>query len=61
MLRADLTKKIEHLQTRIRPVLIVSDDRLPQEDPIKLLTQLRHTIAFGSFGHASIKPTIQPL
>ncbi len=26
LLRADLMKKIEHLQNRIRPVLIVSDD-----------------------------------
>lgn len=44
LLRADLMKKIEHLQNRIRPVLIVSDDRLPQEDPDKLLAQLRKTI-----------------
>ncbi|TYB74714.1 MULTISPECIES: DIP1984 family protein [Bizionia] len=41
LLRADLMKKIEQLQNRIRPVLIVSDDKLPQEDPIKLLAQLR--------------------
>ncbi len=33
LLRADLMKKIEHLQNRIRPVLIVSDEKLPQEDP----------------------------
>lgn len=44
LLRADLIKKIEHLQNRIMPVLIVSDDRLPQEDPNKLLAQLRKTI-----------------
>ncbi len=44
LLRADLMKKIEHLQNRIMPVLIVSDDRLPQEDPNKLLAQLRKTI-----------------
>lgn len=44
LLRADLIKKIEHLQNRIMPVLIVSDDRLPQEDPDKLLAQLRKTI-----------------
>ncbi|WP_026449575.1 DIP1984 family protein [Aequorivita capsosiphonis] len=44
LLRADLMKKIEHLQNRIRPVLIVSDDKLPQEDPDKLLAQLRQTI-----------------
>ena len=44
LLRADLIKKIEHLQNRIMPVLIVSDDRVPQEDPDKLLAQLRKTI-----------------
>ncbi|MDQ7918046.1 DIP1984 family protein [Mesonia sp. MT50] len=44
LLRADLMKKIEHLQNRIRPVLIVSDDKLPQEDPEKLLAQLRNAI-----------------
>ncbi len=44
LLRADLMKKIEHLQNRIRPVLIVSDDKQPQEDPEKLLAQLRQAI-----------------
>ena len=44
LLRADLMKKIEQLQNRIRPVLIVSDDKLPQEDPIKILAQLRQAI-----------------
>lgn len=44
LLRSDLMKKIEHLQNRIRPVLVVSHDRTPQEDPNKLLAQLRHTI-----------------
>lgn len=44
LLRADLMKKIEHLQSRIRPVLIVSDNKTPQEDPIKLLAQLRKAI-----------------
>ena len=44
LLRADLMKKIEHLQNRIRPVLIVSDDKIPQEDPDKLLAQLRKAI-----------------
>ena len=44
LLRADLMKKIEHLQNRIKPVLIVSDDKLPQEDPEKLLAQLRNAI-----------------
>jgi len=44
LLRSDLMKKIEHLQNRIRPVLIVSDDKQPQEDPEKLLAQLRQAI-----------------
>ncbi|MBJ7881746.1 DIP1984 family protein [Gelidibacter salicanalis] len=44
LLRADLLKKIEQLQNRIRPVLIVSDNKLPQEDPDKLLAQLRKAI-----------------
>lgn len=44
LLRADLLKKIEHLQNRITPVLIVSEDKQPQEDPDKLLAQLRKTI-----------------
>lgn len=44
LLRADLLKKIEHLEYRIRPVLIVSDDKLPQEDPKKILGQLRNSI-----------------
>ena len=44
LLRADLMKKIEHLQNRIRPVLIVSDDKRPQEDPEELLAQLRKAV-----------------
>ncbi|HTO16787.1 MAG TPA: DIP1984 family protein [Edaphocola sp.] len=44
LLRADLQKKIEHLQYRITPLLIVSDDRLPQEEPIELMAQLRKVI-----------------
>ena len=44
LLRSDLLKKIEHIQNRIRPVLIVSDDKKPQEDPAKLLAQLRTAI-----------------
>lgn len=44
LLRADMLKKIEHLQHRIRPVLIVSDDKKPQEDPDKILAQLRKAI-----------------
>lgn len=43
LLRADLTKKIEHLLTRIKPVLIVKENNTPQEDPNKLLAQLRKT------------------
>ena len=44
LLRADLMKKTEHLQNRIMPVLIVTDDKLPQEDPAKLMAQLRKVI-----------------
>lgn len=44
LLRSDLLKKIEHIQNRISPVLIVSGDKKPQEDPAKLLAQLRTTI-----------------
>lgn len=44
MLRADILMKIEHLQNRIRPVLIVSDDKVPQEDPEELLAQMRKAI-----------------
>ena len=44
LLRADVQKKIEQLQNRIRPNLIVSDDNTPQEDPNKLLAQLRNSI-----------------
>lgn len=44
LLRADLLRKIEQLQNRIRPVLIVSDDKQPQEDPAKLMAQLRKAI-----------------
>jgi hypothetical protein len=44
LLRADLIKKIEHLQNRIRPVLLVTGDKAPQEDPIALLAKLRKAI-----------------
>ena len=44
LLRADILMKIEHLQNRIRPVLIVSDDKVPQEDPEELLAQMRKAI-----------------
>jgi hypothetical protein len=42
--RADILKKNEHIQNRIRPNLIVTEDKKPQEDPIKLLAQLRSAI-----------------
>ena len=44
LLRSDLMKKIEHIQNRIRPVLIVSEDKKPQEDPTKLIAELRTAI-----------------
>lgn len=44
LLRADLIKKIEHLQNRISPVLIVSDNKLPQENPVELLAKIRTAI-----------------
>ena len=44
LLRSDLMKKIEHIQNRIRPVVIVSDDKKPQEDPTKLIAELRTAI-----------------
>jgi ABC-type uncharacterized transport system fused permease/ATPase subunit len=44
LLRSDLMKKIEHLQNRIRPVLIVVANTSPQEDPIKLMAKLRKAI-----------------
>jgi hypothetical protein len=43
LLRADLIKKIEHLVNRVRPLLVVADDKQPQEDPVKLLAQIRKT------------------
>lgn len=44
LLRSDLQKKIEHLQHRIYPVLIISEGKTPQEDPVELLAKLRETI-----------------
>lgn len=44
LLRADLKKKIEQLENRIRPILIIVEGKRPQEDPVKLLAQLRNTI-----------------
>ena len=38
-----LTTSEYALVNRIRPVLIVLDDKKPQEDPVKLLAQLRKT------------------
>ena len=49
LLRADLIKKIEHLQNRIRPVLIVSDNKLPQEDPVELLQNCARHPRFGRY------------
>ena len=44
LLRSDLMKKIEHIQNRIRPVLIVKKKKKPQEDPTKLIAELRTAI-----------------
>jgi hypothetical protein len=44
LLRADIQKKIERLQQRIQNNLIVVDGKSPQEDPNKLLAQLRNSI-----------------
>lgn len=41
LLRSDLKKKIEQLTQRLRPILIVTDTKQPQEDPYKLIAQLR--------------------
>lgn len=42
--RSDLLKKVEHLQDRIRPVLIITEGKTPQEDPAELIAKLRDTI-----------------
>ena len=44
LLRADLQRKITQLTSRITPVLIVRRNNKPQEDPIKLLAQLRESV-----------------
>lgn len=44
LLRADLQRKISRLTSRITPVIIVQAGKQPQEDPIKMLAQLRKTI-----------------
>jgi len=42
--RADLQRKIDQLTARILPNLIVHNQARPQEDPTKLLAQLRDTV-----------------
>lgn len=42
LLRSDLQKKITQIATRIRPYMIVRNGVEPQEDPKKLLAQLRN-------------------
>jgi hypothetical protein len=44
LLRADLQRKIDQLNDRILPNLIVHNQANPQEDPTKLLAQLRDAI-----------------
>lgn len=44
LLRADLQKKVERLTSRLKPVMIVQAGKIPQEDPIKLMAQLRKVI-----------------
>lgn len=44
LLRSDLMKKVETLLHRIKPVLIVAEGDLPQEDPKVLLAQLRKVV-----------------
>ena len=44
LLRADLQKKIERLTNRLKPVMIVQAGKIPQEDPVKLMAQLRDSV-----------------
>lgn len=44
LLRADLQKKVDQLTNRLKPVMIVQAGKIPQEDPIKLMAQLRNSI-----------------
>jgi len=44
LLRADLQKKISRLTSRITPNMVVLAGKSPQEDPAKLMAQLRKTI-----------------
>ncbi len=44
LLRADLQKKIARLTTRITPNMVIQAGKTPQEDPAKLMAQLRKAI-----------------
>jgi len=44
LLRADLQKKITRLTSRITPNMVVHAGKSPQEDPAKLMAQLRKAI-----------------
>ena len=44
LLRADLQKKVDQLTNRLKPVMIVQAGKIPQEDPVKLMAQLRNSI-----------------
>lgn len=44
LLRADLQRKIKQLVTRSKSVALVQEGKQPQEDPLKLLAQLRESI-----------------
>lgn len=45
LLRSDLQKKIAQITQRIRPNMIVIEGKPPQESPVKMMEQLRKTIA----------------
>lgn len=45
LLRSDLQKKITQLTSRITPNLKVQKGHKPQEDPVKILAQLRKAVA----------------
>jgi len=44
LLRADLQKKITRLTSRITPNMVIQAGKTPQEDPAKLMAQLRKAI-----------------
>ncbi len=44
LLRSDFQKKIAQLTSRLQPIMLVKSSQEPQEDPSKLLAQLRKTI-----------------